>query len=80
MERTNDPIRDAEHYYSEQESKPMETYEATITLKMCVTCRGYGKDDAKEELRRLTEDMETTLNRIYDIDDNDADYEIEREV
>ena len=80
MERTNDPIKDAENYYMEKENSPVNTYEATVTLKMCVTCRGYNRDDAKEELRRVAEDMATTLNRIYDIDDNDVDCVIEREV
>ena len=50
MERTDNPVRDADHYNREMEERPTKEYEGTITMAITVKCYGRNGIEAKDDL------------------------------
>lgn len=57
MERTNDPVRDADHYNREMEDRPMRRYEGQIELVIRLDCFGKNSFEAEDELNELGEKL-----------------------
>jgi hypothetical protein len=57
IERTGDPTRDADHYFREQEEKPIREHEGTITLTISTKCYGRNGIEAKDDLEERAGDL-----------------------
>ena len=53
MERTDDPVRDADHYNREMEDGPMRKYEGRIDLVIRLDCFGKNSFEAEDDLNEL---------------------------
>ena len=50
MQRTDDPVRDADHHNRELEERPIKEYEGTITITITTKCYGRNGIEAKDDL------------------------------
>ena len=57
MERTNDPVRDADHYNREMEERPMRKYEGQIELIIRLDCYGKSSFEAEGDLNELADKL-----------------------
>lgn len=57
MERTNDPVRDADHYNREMEDRPMRRYEGRIELVVKLDCYGKNQTEADDNLDEIAEEL-----------------------
>jgi hypothetical protein len=57
MERTDDPVRDADHYNREIEEKPIKEYEGTVTITVSTKCYGRNGIEAKDDLEERAGDL-----------------------
>lgn len=73
MERTNDPVRDAERYFSDLEDMPRAHYTACITMKIWVECEGTNEEDAKEDADIIADSLAANICSMRDIVDSDID-------
>ena len=61
MERTNDPVRDADHYNREMEDRPIKTYFGIVTINISLECYGKNESEAEDDLRIRAEDIRDYL-------------------
>lgn len=73
MERTSDPVRDAERYFSELEDTPRRTYRATITMLVEVECEGTCSEDAKDDADVMGHSLAQLISSLDGIVDTDVD-------
>lgn len=73
MERTDDPVKDAERYYSELESTPRHTYRATITMLIEVECEGTCPEDAEDDADIMGHSLALLISNLDGIVDTDID-------
>ena len=77
MERTNDPVRDADSYNADMENRPMRHYEGQIELVVKLDCFGKNQTEAEDDLCQKADelrdyimclktagDVEVEINRI----------------
>lgn len=64
MERTNDPVRDADHYNREMEERPVKEYEGTITVTIATKCFGRNGIEAKDDLEERAENLKYHIERV----------------
>jgi hypothetical protein len=57
MERTNDPVRDAESYNADMENRPMRQYEGGIELAIRLDCFGKNSFEAEGDLNVLADKL-----------------------
>lgn len=57
MERTNDPVRDADSYNSDMEDRPMRHYEGRIELVIKLDCFGKNSFEAEDDLNKLADNL-----------------------
>ena len=57
MERTNDPVRDADHYNREMEDRPMRRYEGRIELVIQLDCFGKNSTEAEDDLDERADEL-----------------------
>ena len=57
MERTNDPVRDADRYNSDMEDRPMRHYEGQIELVVKLDCFGKNQTEAEDDLNELADSL-----------------------
>ena len=57
MERTDDPVRDADHYNREMEDRPIKTYSGIVTINISLECYGKNESEAEDDLRIRAEDI-----------------------
>ncbi len=71
MERTDDPVRDADHFNREMEERPNKSYLATINYRITIPITAKDSYEAGE----IAESIEADLsNYIYQAN---GDYEVE---
>ena len=73
MERTDDPVKDAERYYSDLDRMPRYTYTACITAKIYVECEGTSSEDAKDDADVIADSLMATIGCLDGIVDTDID-------
>lgn len=64
MGRTNDPVRDADHYNREMEERPIKEYEGTITLTIATRCNGRNGIEAKDDLEEMAENLKDYIECV----------------
>lgn len=57
MDRTDDPVRDADHYNREMEERPIKEHEGTITITIATKCYGRNGIEAKDDLEERAGDL-----------------------
>ena len=57
MDRTDDPVRDADHYNREMEERPIKEYEGTITITIATKCYGCNGIEATDDLEERAGDL-----------------------
>ena len=57
MERTNDPVRDADSYNADMENRPMQHYEGRIELVIKLDCFGKNSFEAEDNLNELADKL-----------------------
>lgn len=57
MERTNDPVRDADSYNVDMENRPMRHYEGRIELVIKLDCFGKNSFEAEDDLNELADKL-----------------------
>jgi hypothetical protein len=73
MTRTDDPVRDAEKYYSDLEDTPRRTYRATITMLIEIECEGTCSEDAKDDADIMGHSLASLISSLDGIIDTDVD-------
>ena len=76
MERTDNPVRDADHYYREMEERPIKTYSGSVTIHISLNCYGKNKSEAEDDLKIRAEDIKDYL--LFMRTQGDIEIEIER--
>jgi hypothetical protein len=57
MERTDNPVRDADHYNAEMEARPMRKYEGQIELVIKLDCFGKNQTEAEDDLCQRADEL-----------------------
>ena len=57
MERSDDHVRDADHYNREMEERPVKEYEGPITITIATKCYGRNGIEAKDNLEERAGDL-----------------------
>jgi hypothetical protein len=66
MERTGDPVRDADHYNREMEERPIKEHEGTITITIATKCYGRNGIEAKDDLEERAGDLKDYIECLKD--------------
>lgn len=64
MERSDDPVRDADHYNREMEERPVKEHEGTITITIATKCYGRNGIEAKDDLEERAGDLKDYIKRL----------------
>ncbi len=76
MERTNDPVRDADHYNREMEDRPMRQYEGQIELVIKLDCFGKNSFEAEDDLCQRADELRDYIMCLKTV--GDVEVEINR--
>lgn len=76
FQRTDDPVRDADHYNREMEDRPIKTYSGIVTINISLECYGKNESEAEDDLRIRAEDIRDYLLSMRTRED--IEIEIER--
>lgn len=76
FQRTDDPVRDADHYNREMEDRPTKTYSGSVTIHISLDCYGKNESEAEDDLRIRAEDIRDYLLSMRT--QEDIEIEIER--
>lgn len=80
MERTNDPVRDADHYNREMEERPIKKYEGTITITIATKCYGRNGIEAKDDLEDIASDIKGCIEIIEGREVEEMDVKVGEEI
>lgn len=83
MERTDDPVRDADHYNREMEDRPMRQYEGQIELVIRIDCFGKNSFEAEDDLNMLADKLRDYIECLEIPGNVEVDIErarVEREI
>jgi hypothetical protein len=83
MERTDDPVKDADHYNSEMEDRPMRHYEGRIELVIRLDCFGKNSFEAEDDLNVLADKLRDYIECLEIPGNVEVDIErvrVEREI
>ena len=76
MERTNDPVRDADRYNSDMEDRPMRHYEGQIELVIKLDCFGKNSFEAEDDLCQRADELRDYIMCLHTL--GDIEVEINR--
>lgn len=76
MERTNDPVRDADRYNREMEDRPMRRYEGRIELVIQLDCFGKNSTEAEGDLDERADELRDYIMCLKTV--GDVEVEINR--
>ena len=76
MERTNDPVKDADHYNREMEDRPMRHYEGQIELVIRLDCFGKNSFEAEDDLCQRADELRDYIMCLKTV--GDVEVEINR--
>jgi hypothetical protein len=73
MERTSDPVRDAERYFSDLEDIPRKKYTAAINMTIYLECEGTCQEDAKKDAKLKANILGKNIYSMREIIDTDVE-------
>jgi hypothetical protein len=76
MERTGDPVRDADRYNSDMEDRPMCKYEGQIELVIRLDCFGKNQTEAEDDLCQRADELRDYIMCLKTV--GDVEVEINR--
>ena len=76
MERTNDPVRDADSYNADMENRPMRHYEGQIELVIKLDCFGKNQTEAEDDLCQRADELRDYIMCLKTV--GDVEVEINR--
>jgi hypothetical protein len=76
MERTNDPVRDADSYNADMENRPMRQYEGQIELVIKLDCFGKNQSEAESDLDERADELRDYIMCLRTL--GDVEVEINR--
>jgi hypothetical protein len=76
MERTNDPVRDADSYNADMENRPMRQYEGRIELIIQLDCFGKNQTEAEDDLCQRADELRDYIMCLHTL--GDIEVEINR--
>ena len=80
MERTNDPVRDADHYNREMVERPIKEYEGTITITIATKCYGRNGIEAKDDLEDIASDIRGCIECIKEREVDEMNVKVGEEI
>jgi hypothetical protein len=76
MERTDNPVRDADRYNSDMEDRPMRKYEGQIELVIKLDCFGKNQTEAEDDLDQRADELRDYIMCLKTV--GDVEVEINR--
>ncbi len=76
MERTNDPVRDADSYNADMENRPMRRCEGQIELVIKLDCFGKNQTEAEDDLCQRADELRDYIMCLKTV--GDVEVEINR--
>jgi hypothetical protein len=72
MERTNDPVRDADHYFREREEEKNKPYMVTVNFEVKIPISAKNNSDAAWQAEQIESDLSAMIKSAkgdYEIDE-----------